>query len=78
MAALEEQYVGRGYGDLKQDTAELVTELIRPIRQRVDELMADQPALLALMDEGAAKASVTAHATLELVYDRVGFVPLPR
>lgn len=78
MAALEEQYVGRGYGDLKQDTAELVTELIRPIRQRVDELMADQPALLALMNEGAAKASVTAHATLELVYDRVGFVPLPR
>jgi len=78
MAVLEEQYVGRGYGDLKQDTAQLVTELIRPIRERVDELMADQPALLALMNEGAAKASVTAHATLELVYDRVGFVPLPR
>jgi len=78
MAVLEEQYVGRGYGDLKQDTAQLVTELIRPIRERVEDLMADQPALLALMNEGAAKASVTAHATLELVYDRVGFVPLPR
>ena len=78
IAVLEERYAGRGYGDLKQDTAEVVTEVIRPIRERVDELMADQAGLLALMDEGAAKAKATAHATLQLVYDRVGFVPLPR
>lgn len=77
MVLLEERYVGRGYGDLKKDTAEVVTEVIRPIRERVGELMADPAGLLALMADGAAKAQVTARATLELVYDRVGFVPLP-
>lgn len=77
MTVLEERYAGRGYGDLKTDTAEVVTDVIRPIRQRVDELMSDEAGLLQLMDEGAAKAKATAHATLALVYDRVGFVPLP-
>ncbi len=77
MSELEVRYAGRGYGDLKQDTAEVVAEVIRPIRERVNELMADPAELLSLMDDGASKAQQTAHATLELVYERVGFVPLP-
>ena len=77
MSELEERYAGRGYGDLKHDTAEVVAEVIRPIRERVNELMADPAELLSLMDDGASKAQQTAHATLELVYERVGFVPLP-
>ncbi len=33
-------YEGRGYGDLKGDTAEIVVEVVRPFRERVTELMA--------------------------------------
>src|SRR6476661_6159713 len=38
---LVEGYVGRGYGDLKADTAEAVVEFVTPIKARVDELLAD-------------------------------------
>ena len=71
-------YSGRGYGDLKGDTAELVVESIRPFRERVAELMADPAELRRLMTVGAHKARATAAATLDDVYQRVGFVPLDR
>ena len=77
MDAIVAGYAGRGYGDLKTDTAEIVIDVIRPIRERVDELMADPVELRRLMAVGAVKATHTARHTLAAVYDRVGFVPLP-
>ena len=38
---LVEGYAGRGYGDLKKDTADAVVEFVTPIKARVDELLAD-------------------------------------
>ena len=71
-------YNGRGYGDLKGDTAEIVVETVRPFRERVNELMADPAELRRLMSVGAHKARATASDTLDAVYQRVGFVPLDR
>ncbi|MBK9738063.1 MAG: tryptophan--tRNA ligase [Actinobacteria bacterium] len=71
-------YAGRGYGDLKADTAEIVVEAVRPIRQRVNALMSDPAELRRLMTVGAHKARATAARTLDDVYQRVGFVPLDR
>jgi tryptophanyl-tRNA synthetase len=71
-------YAGRGYGDLKVDTAEIVVEAVRPLRERHFELMADPAELHRLMTIGAHKARQTAAQTLELVYQRVGFVPMAR
>ena len=76
MADLVARYEGRGYGDLKTDTAELVVELIAPMRERVREYMADEAGLMRLAAIGAERARATAHATLAEVYDRVGFLPL--
>ena len=76
MDAIVDGYAGRGYGDLKTDTAEIVIEFIRPIRERVTELMDDPAELRRLMAVGAGKATRTARHTLAAVYDRVGFVPL--
>ena len=76
MEAIVEGYAGRGYGDLKTDTAEIVMEFIRPIRERVTDLMGDPAELRRLMAVGAGKATHTARHTLAEVYDRVGFVPL--
>jgi tryptophanyl-tRNA synthetase len=78
MAQLEASYADRGYGDLKTETAEIVVELIAPIRGRVKELMSDKGELINLMGIGAGKARATAGQTLEKVYEAVGFVPLPR
>ena len=77
IAELEASYEGKGYGDLKKDTAEIVVEFARPIREQVATLVADPAQLLQLMGVGAQKARATAHETLVAVYDRVGFVTLP-
>jgi tryptophanyl-tRNA synthetase len=75
MNALVEQYAGKGYGDLKSDTATMALDVIGPIRARVEEYLADPAELNTLMRRGAQKARQTANQTLAVVYDRVGFVP---
>ena len=50
---LVEGYAGRGYGDLKSETAEAVVEFVTPIKARVDELLADPAELEAVLAAGA-------------------------
>ena len=76
MDAIVAEYEGRGYGDLKTDTAEIVASFIAPIRERTNALMADEAELMRLASIGAEKARATAHETLKDVYEAVGFVPL--
>lgn len=68
-------YVGRGYGDLKKDTAEAVVEFVTPIKTRVDELLADPAELESVLATGAARAQDVAAKTVDRVYDRLGFLP---
>ncbi|MHA3023354.1 tryptophan--tRNA ligase [Mycobacterium sp. BMJ-28] len=75
---LVEGYAGRGYGDLKAETAEAVVEFVTPIKNRVDELLADPAELQAVLAQGAARASEVAETTLRRVYDKVGFLPPTR
>ena len=70
-------YDGRGYGDLKKDVAEVVVDFCTGFRSAVDDLMADPAELNRLVRQGADRARAAAAPTLEAVYDRVGFVPLP-
>ncbi|MGK2901993.1 MAG: tryptophan--tRNA ligase [Mycobacterium sp.] len=67
-------YAGRGYGDLKTETADAVVEFVTPIKARVDELLADPTELQAVLTKGAARANEVASATLQRVYDRMGFL----
>ncbi|CDO09970.1 tryptophan--tRNA ligase [Mycolicibacterium cosmeticum] len=75
---LVEGYAGRGYGDLKTETAEAVVEFVTPIKNRVDELLADPAELTAVLAKGAERAGDVATKTLQRVYDRVGFLPPTR
>jgi tryptophanyl-tRNA synthetase len=75
---LVEGYAGRGYGDLKKDTAEAVVEFVRPIKARVDELMGDRTELESVLASGAGRADDVAGKTLQRVYDRLGFLPRPK
>jgi tryptophanyl-tRNA synthetase len=72
---LVESYAGRGYGDLKADTADAVVEWVRPIKARVDELIDDPAELAAVLDDGAERARQVSEKTLANVYDRIGFLP---
>src|SRR3954465_4524028 len=72
---LEEEYAGRGYGDLKKELAEVVTDALAPIQARTAELLADTAELERVLAAGAARAREVAAPTLAAVYDRVGFLP---
>jgi tryptophanyl-tRNA synthetase len=72
---LEEQYAGRGYGDLKKDVADAVVSVFEPIRSRALELLADPAELDRVLAGNAARASEIAEQTLTSVYDAIGFLP---
>lgn len=72
--ALEEQYVGRMYGDLKKDLAEVVVDFVTPFRDRTLELLDNQDHLMQVLAQGAETAGAVAENTLRDVYQRIGFV----
>jgi tryptophanyl-tRNA synthetase len=75
---LVDGYAGRGYGDLKKETAEAVVEFVAPIKARVDELTSDVAELEAVLAAGAERAEEVAGKTVQRVYDRLGFLPQRR
>ena len=75
---LEGEYVGKGYGDLKKDLAEVVTEFVEPFRARTQALLDDRETLDSILARGAERARSVASDTLAAAYDRVGFVPAKR
>ena len=77
IAQLEDHFAGRGYGDLKKELAEVVTDALAPVQQRTAELLADRVELERLLAAGAERAREVAARTLATVYERVGFLPPP-
>ena len=75
---LEEQYAGKGYGDLKMDLADVVVDFVTPFRDRTFELLEDKAYLDGVLLDGSERASEVAERTLADVYDRVGLVELRR
>ena len=73
---LENDYAGKGYGDLKKDLAEVVTEAISPFRQRALVYLDDPAQLDKVLADGAERAAAVAETTLAAVHERVGFLPL--
>lgn len=70
-----DRYSGRGYADFKVETAEVVIEELRPIREEAEKLMKDKEYLQEIYQSGAEKAEEIARKTLRKVYKKVGFVP---
>ncbi|SDI26457.1 tryptophanyl-tRNA synthetase [Alteribacillus bidgolensis] len=61
---IEKDYNGKGYGDFKQEVAEAAAELLRPIRERHEELIHSDE-LDDILDEGAERANRAAFKTLK-------------
>lgn len=72
---LEQKYTGKGYGALKTDLAEVVTEWVTPFRSRTQDYLDDPETLDSLLAKGAEKARAVAAETLAEAYDKVGFLP---
>jgi tryptophanyl-tRNA synthetase len=72
--SLENEFEGRGYGDLKKAVAEVVDSTLAPVRERTEELMGDPAELDRLLARGAERANELASATLDKVYDAMGLL----
>jgi tryptophanyl-tRNA synthetase len=72
--ALEERFVGAGYGDLKKEVAEVFVSFVEPFQEKVNALMGDPATLDALLADGARRAREIAAVRLADVYEKVGFV----
>ena len=71
----ELEFKDQGYGVFKPAVGEAVVELLRPIREETQKLLADKSYLEGIYKEGAEKAAYLANKTLRKVYKKVGFVP---
>ena len=74
--AIEAEFAGHGYGDFKKAVGDAVIELLRPIREETDRLLADKAYLAAVCRSGAERAERVANRTLGKVYKKVGFYQL--
>lgn len=72
---IENEFVGKGYGDFKNAVADVVTAYFAPVRERTQELLADEKSLTEILGSGSDKARTVASATLEKVYNALGLVP---
>lgn len=73
-AEIEKEFDGQGYGVFKPAVGEAVVEMLRPIREKSEDLMKNKDYLNQLCRMGAEKASRRANKTLTKVYKKVGFV----
>ena len=60
------------YGELKKQLAEDMIRFMAPIRQKADEILADDQYLVDVMRKGAQKASENAEKTMQLVREAIG------
>ena len=77
-AEIEAEFEGKGYGDFKLAVGEAVVEMLRPIREKTEDLLKNKDYLEQIYAQGAERAAAIAYKTLNKVYKKVGFVPRSR
>jgi len=71
-AAMADRYTG--YGPLKADVAEGLIELLRPVRERYEELRSVPDQVTSVLADGAAKAHAVAAMTLDRAMRAAGLL----
>ena len=60
------------YGDMKKQLAEDMVQFMAPVRQKTNDLLANDEYLVKVMKDGAEKAGNSARKTMELVRNAMG------
>ena len=71
-------FAGSGYGALKSEVADAIVELLRPVRERNDELARDPGEVDRMLAQGAEAAEAIATGVLERARAACGLVPRHR
>ena len=69
---VEAEFEGKGYGDFKVAVAEAVIEMLRPFREKTEDLLKNKDYLDALCKQGAERAAHLAERTMSKVYKKIG------
>jgi tryptophanyl-tRNA synthetase len=74
IAALREQFLkgGTGYGDFKKQLFEKLWEYFAPMRERREEILADEPYIDSVLEKGATRANEIAEHVMKRVRQAVG------
>jgi tryptophanyl-tRNA synthetase len=72
---LAAEHDGGGYGAFKGAVAEAVIELLRPTRERYEDLAKDPGEVARILADGADRARAIAAPTLERAKDAMGLLP---
>jgi tryptophanyl-tRNA synthetase len=71
---IEAHFAGKGYGQLKNEVAEVVVESLRPVRNSYHQLISDPAELDRTLAAGAERARSVANPKLDEIKQRVGFI----
>ncbi|WP_040594901.1 tryptophan--tRNA ligase [Timonella senegalensis] len=75
ITALEAEYAGKQYGNLKVDLSEVVADFLTEFQAKVNVYLDDPAQLDVILADGANKAKAVAQETLKRIYDKVGLLP---
>ncbi len=73
---VEREFAGAGYGQFKQAVADAVVEYLTPVRERYNELRADEGELERIFEAGAERARAIAAETVLDVREAMGVGPV--
>jgi tryptophanyl-tRNA synthetase len=78
IAAVEQEFEGRQYGEFKGAVADAVVEFLRPVQERYHALMANPDEVDARLARGADVADAMAEVVLTRATRATGLLPRPR
>jgi tryptophanyl-tRNA synthetase len=69
---IEKMYASKGYGDFKDDLAEVIIAGLKPIKEKIESLSDEE--VLKILKEGANKVRIIARKKMEEVKTKIGFI----
>jgi tryptophanyl-tRNA synthetase len=71
---IEKEFDGKGYGTVKTAVGEAVADILAPVREKYNRLMADKDSINGCMKKGAERAAVIADETVRTVKAKIGLI----
>ena len=69
---IEKRYEGKGYGDFKTDLAGHISAYLKPLQDKIETLLKDEKALIAILEKGAKTAKKQAKKKMKQVRKKIG------
>ncbi len=69
---IELMYDGRGFGDFKNDLAEVIVEFLTPFQQKVNDISDEE--IKIILNNGSKKANEQARKKMRKVKNKIGFI----